>query len=258
MTEPQFMVPLLPEARIRDALRDAKLSLSPMRARAFGVRLNTALANFTTAKISESFNAVATYKRARKLKQIESAACHPKGAVRLQELVNKNTPVTAAAMADLERVALSRGFSKKQLLSDHLSLGAVARVARRRLEIRAEHLATNRTKLGKKREARNQGDKAMRQFFGTMNGMYLTYFRRFPGVTGRTKAGKKRIARGDTKPKPQRGPYVVLIYEALHAYAWEIPNELERQIPGLRKTLRLKREAIHGYFRRTRISKLKS
>ena len=118
------------------------------------------------------------------------------------------------------------------------------------------HAAANRTQEGKKREALHTGDKAMRRFIGTMNGLWLTYARRFPGVTVATKPSKKRAALG-AKAKPPRGSYVAFVDNVLLAYAREIPDELHAQLPELRNNLRRGPHAIHSYFRHTKISKLR-
>jgi hypothetical protein len=262
----RFDVPLLPEETVRDILKNANLSLSPTRGRAFGKRLNTALANLAVARIDESLHAKESLKRIgrlrrvtshelfRKLKRIEAMAGRG-DAAKVGQLVNSDE-VAAVAFEDVRRFGLISGVPRQELLADLPRLSHFASLARKRLQGRMKG-AIGRAKPEKTRAARHRGDWAMRQFFGAMNSLYWTYFHELPGVTGRTKASKGRAVRGDRAAKPPRGKYVRLVDGALWAYASAIPDKLELQVPGLRWSLRLSPYALHGYFRRTGISKLR-
>jgi len=98
---------------------------------------------------------------------------------------------------------------------------------------------------GKSREKRHFGDRALRAFFGELNGIWMDYFDKLPGVTWHEHRSQIE------------GKYIGFVESILCAYASKIPEELQQMVPGLRDRFDLTRSALHGRFRRTNISKLR-
>jgi len=98
---------------------------------------------------------------------------------------------------------------------------------------------------GKLREGRHFGDRALQAFFGELNGIWMDYFYKLPGVTWHEHRSQIE------------GKYIGFVESILRAYASKIPEELQQMVPGLRDRFDLSRSALHGRFRRTNISKLR-
>jgi hypothetical protein len=101
---------------------------------------------------------------------------------------------------------------------------------------------------GKAREPRRATDRAMIDFFGTLNGLWLDLFYEIPGATLNAYASRTdRVG----------GPYIAFAESILHSYAGRIPDAINTLAPGLRAKLRLSRAAIHARFRQTGFSDLR-
>jgi hypothetical protein len=101
--------------------------------------------------------------------------------------------------------------------------------------------ARSRTAPGKSRERRHVGNEPMRMLIGTLNTLWATYFRELPGVS---------------HFETPAGAYLNFVHAILHAFAAGLDGDLGKAPSGMSARLRLTPHAIHGYFRRTRLSAL--
>jgi hypothetical protein len=236
----QYLVPSLSKKKFDLALRKAGVALSDRRAEALRRRISVALATYAVGHLARENGRGAPSQIRKRLRQIEAAAAS-EDKITCERLTRD--PAYASAMQDIDRMAKICDDSIRDPARDLGRLRRLAGAAGARLDNRIRD-SKDRAKDAKKREPRNRGNPPMRALIGTLNGLWMIYFRRMPGVSG----GHAGLP---------RGAYIVFVQTVLQAFAFAISDDIEAAAPGFRVRLKLSPQAIHGYFRRTGISKLR-
>lgn len=236
-----YRIPQLSADDVESALQAARRTLSPLRRAALARRINVALSNYAITQLGDQRRRSTTQSALRlRLSQIHRAVASSDRArilALLRDVKSKH------ALLELRRIALVRGIENAPLDQDIDRLRVLSEHALKLVSGRIKY-AKARASKGRMREKRNTGSEPMRALFGTLNGLWVQYFREIPGMS-----------RGRNQPG---GPYARFVSTLLASFSRLIGDDIESDCRGFRARLRLSPQALHGYFRRTGISRFRS
>jgi hypothetical protein len=245
---PPYRIPALSAEDIQIALTEAREVLSSRRAALLRRQLNTALANYAATQLVDGKRRSVTPSKLRaqllRIKRTAGLAAWGSEPSAEQIAALLRDPSVDAALKEIRRRAIVEGDPRPDL--DKIPperLCELAELAAAVVDGRIE-VAKSRASAGKLRERRNTGNPNMAALFGTFNSLWVAHFRRLPGMTL-------------TRDKEGSGPYGRFVRSILRTFSRRIGPDIRRDFPDFHKRLLLSPQAVHGYFRRTGISRFR-